>query len=287
MEQKIAGVFRLVLLIALLFASAAFLAPLQVLARRYGWRIGRTIPVLFCRCLCRIVNLRPHFHGAPGAMPRMLAPNHVSWLDIPAIGCLEPIAFIAKREVAQWPILGWFAKLQGAIFIDRSRRRHIPASNRRIAERLVARESVVLFAEGTTGDGNRLEKFRTSHFEAAKNALTLDPALTYVTVQPLSIAYTRRNGLPLGRQERHRIAWYGDMTLLPHLWGMVTGGPIDCDIHFGSAISVTRTANRKVVGAEAERTVRTITGLILLGRPLRQAVPTTTTQPVLIGAETA
>jgi 1-acyl-sn-glycerol-3-phosphate acyltransferase len=270
-----------------LLASAAFLGPLQMLARRYRWRIGRAIPMLFCRCLCSIVNLRPHFHGMPSGMPRMLAPNHVSWLDIPAIGCFEPIAFIAKREVAQWPILGWFAKLQGAIFIDRTRRRHIPASNLRIAERLVARQSVVLFAEGTTGDGNRLEKFRTSHFEAAKKALMLDPALTHVTVQPLSIAYVRRNGMPLGRQDRHRIAWYGDMTLLPHLWGMVTGGPIDCDIRFGPPIAVTRAANRKAVGAEAERTVRTITALTLLGRPVRQPVPNGAIQPVLIGAETA
>ncbi|WP_131118529.1 lysophospholipid acyltransferase family protein [Lichenihabitans psoromatis] len=297
MERIVAGVFRLALLVVVLVNAVAILAPLQLLAQRFGWPIARRIPVLFCRSLCWIVNLRPHFVGSPASGPRLLVPNHVSWLDIPAMGCYEPVCFIAKREVGTWPILGRLAKSQGAIFIDRTRRRGIPASNRSIALALLERRSVILFAEGTTGDGNRIMRFMTSHFEAAKVALQLDASLDDIAVQPVSIAYTRSSGMPLGRHGRHRIAWYGDMTLLPHLWGMVTGGPIDCDIQFDRAIAVSRSSDRKRVGAQAERAVRTITGLALLGRPARRAETAAASagttdatglpQAVLIGVETA
>ncbi len=284
-EHRVAGAVRLTLLIVGSILVVLLVAPLQWLSRRRGWRLGRVIPILYCRSLCWCLNVRPHFHGAPASGPLMLVPNHVSWLDIPAIGCGGPVAFIAKREVAGWPIFGALAKLQGAIFIDRSRRRHILATNARVAERMLRGETVVLFAEGTTGCGSRVKTFHTSHFEAAKIAATLGPAPTRTKVQPVSIAYTRRNGIPLSRHDRPAIAWYGDMTLLPHLWGMVTGGPIDCDIRFAEPIDICPTSNRKVVGRQAERTVRHATSMALTGRPFRPTTTRPDPRPVLIGAE--
>lgn len=284
MESRVAGAVRLALLAAVLAGGAFGLRPLQGAARRRGWRLAEAVPPLFCRALCRCLNVRPRFHGRLADGPVLLVPNHVSWLDIPALGAGAPVAFVAKREVAGWPMVGTLARLQGAVFVDRARRRRIRDGNARIARRMLTGQAVVLFAEGTTGCGSRLRPFRTSHFEAARDALGFDPSLDRVHVQPVSIAYTRRHGLPLGRHGRPDVAWYGDMVLLPHLWGLLAGGPLDCDITFLEPIAVDRAADRKVVGRAAERAVRHATACALLGRRA-PATRSAGSPAILIGAE--
>jgi 1-acyl-sn-glycerol-3-phosphate acyltransferase len=179
--------------------------------------------------------------------------NHVSWLDIPVIGSLHPLSFIAKSEVGNWPVVGLLAKLQRSVFIDRQRRKATAEVNDALAHRLVKGEVIVLFAEGTTGDGNRLLPFRSSLVGAAQAALAHDTVET-VYLQPLAIAYTRRDGLPITRRDRPFIAWYGDMDLAPHLALFVKGHPIDVVVTWGEPISFN--GSRKEATAAAEASVR-------------------------------
>src|SRR5690606_28225275 len=108
-----------------------------------------------------------------------------------------------------WPVMGTFARLQRSVFVERERRRASPEQAREIAARLADGDPMVLFAEGTTGDGNRVLPFKTTLFGAAQLALTTLGA-ERVLVQPAAIAYMRRNGLPLDLRERSGIAWIGD-----------------------------------------------------------------------------
>ena len=132
--------------------------------------------------------------------------------------------FVAKKEVAGWPIFGWLAKLQRTVFIDRERRHRTGAATQEIAERLIGGDAVVLFAEGTSSDGNRVLPFRSALIGAVHHAIGSSTHHERVTVQPLSLAYVDLNGLPLGRAFRSRVAWYGDADLISHLRRRVRRG---------------------------------------------------------------
>jgi 1-acyl-sn-glycerol-3-phosphate acyltransferase len=116
----------------------------------------------------------------------------------------------------------------------------------------------VLFAEGTTSDGNRLLPFRSSLVGAAQAALMHDD-VDRVFLQPLAIRYTRRNGLPVTRRERPFIAWYGDMNLAPHVGLFLEGNPLDVIVTWGEPIPFN--GNRKEATALAEATVRKAVGV--------------------------
>jgi len=230
------------------------LIPLQMLGIHFGWTIIHHLPVLFHRILLRLFNVRVIEKGTPpGDAPTLVVANHVSWLDIPVIGSTHPLSFIAKSEVEGWPVVGLFARLQRSVFIDRQRRKSTAEVNDELAHRLVKGEVIVLFAEGTTSDGNRLLPFRSSLVGAAQAALMHD-SVEQVFLQPLAISYVRRNGLPITRRDRPFIAWYGDMDLAPHLKLFLEGHPVDVAVTWGEPIPFN--GNRKEATAAAESAVR-------------------------------
>ena len=109
------------------------------------------------------------------------------------------MVFVAKSEVAGWPLFGWLAKLQRTIFINRQARHQTGAATREIAGRLLGGDAVVLFAEGTSSDGIRVLPFRSSLVGAVHHALGNSTHHTHVTVQPMSLAYVSLSGVPMGR----------------------------------------------------------------------------------------
>lgn len=226
----------------------------QVLALRFGWRLQRWIPLLFHRVFLRLFGVRVVEQGRrPGQAATLVLANHLSWLDIPVIGALMPLSFVAKSEIAGWPGVGFLAKLQRSVFIDRGRRGATAEVNTTIAHRLARGEVIVLFAEGTTGDGNRLLPFRSSLVGAVRAALA-DPEVREIVLQPLALAYVRRNGLPVTRRERPDVAWYGDMELVPHLKTFFRAGPLDAVVTWGEPIRFD--GDRKQATALAEAAVR-------------------------------
>lgn len=236
----------------------AVLAGPHWLALRFGARRGWGLaPALFHRVFLGLFSVRVTQSGTPprpGEAALVLA-NHVSWLDIIAIGSLRPLAFVAKSEIAGWPVIGTLAGLQRTVFIDRARRGATATVNAAIGDRLARGELVVLFAEGTTGDGTRVLPFRSSLVGAARAAIQVD-GLDRIRLQPLAITYPRRNGLPVIRAERPEIAWYGDMDLAPHLTLFFARGPIDVHVAWGQPIAFEAGTDRKAVTAEAEAAVR-------------------------------
>jgi lyso-ornithine lipid O-acyltransferase len=248
---RIGVVFRLLLL----GLCSLVLVPLQMLALRLTWSsMLHVVPMWFHKALLAIFNVRVIEQGTPPTdAPTIVLSNHVSWLDIPVIGSLHPLSFIAKSEVEGWPVVGLFAKLQRTVFIDRQRRKATAEVNDALAHRLVKGEAIVLFAEGTTSDGNRLLPFRSSLVGAAQTALMHD-SVERVYLQPLAVSYIRRNGLPVTRRDRPFIAWYGDMDLGPHLKMFMRGVPLDVVVTWGEPIPFN--GNRKQATASAEAEVR-------------------------------
>ncbi|MDJ1158747.1 lysophospholipid acyltransferase family protein [Chelatococcus sp. SYSU_G07232] len=257
---------RAVAKVAALVPVVAIGIPAQWAVLRFGLGHPGAIPWLFHRIVCRVLGIRRVVTGhPPNGEPALILANHVSWLDITVIGSLMPLSFVAKSEIAGWPLFGLFAKLQRSVFIDRTRRSATAVANETIAHRLKRGEAIVLFAEGTTGDGHRLLPFRSALVGAARDALA-DPDAPRIALKPLSIAYVRRHGLPLGRAGQPHVAWYGDMDLLPHLKAILADGPIDVHLAWGESIPFDAETDRKAVTRRAERAVRATFRAALRGR---------------------
>lgn len=258
----------------LLIASVALaLLPLQWLAVRFDLPSRRRLPIRFHRAVLRIMGVHVHVVGAASAeRPLLFVSNHVSWLDISVLGSLLPLCFIAKQEVATWPVFGLFAKLQRSIFVDRSRRQKTGEVNEEIAARLKGGDPVVLFGEGTSSDGNRVLPFRSALIGAAHDVLEHDGG-TRVLLQPVSIAYTRVDGLPMGRTGRPHIAWYGDIEMIPHLLSVLKRSAIDVVVTFGTPLTFDEASQRKALTRDIEQTVREMTAKQLSGRAETAPVP--------------
>ncbi len=220
--------------------------PIQYICIKFGWPLRHKIPVIFSRTICTLLGIRVVIHGtASPNTPQIRVANHVSWTDILVLGTQQPVCFLAKKEVAAWPIFGFLAKVQGCIFVDRTRRMGIPLVNIALAERMRGDWPVVIFAEGTTGDGNRLKKFYSSHMAAARDYLAVNVECESVSVQPVTIIYSRHNGLLLNRVGRSFFAWYGDTDMLPHLWSLLKSGTVQCDLFYAPPILFRRNNQRK------------------------------------------
>ncbi len=119
-----------------------------------------------------MLGIRIRVHGKlETRRPLMLASNHVSWKDIMVLGAVADVAYIAKSEVANWPVFGWLAKWQKTVFVEREQKRKTGEQVNEVADRLAGGEIIVLFPEGTTSDGNRLLDIKSSLFGAASAAV--------------------------------------------------------------------------------------------------------------------
>lgn len=247
------------------------LLPFQLVGIAFRLPIQRSVPWLYHRILCALIGVRVREIGKRSTdFPLLILANHASWLDIVVITALTPAVFVAKKEVAGWPIFGWLARLQRTVFIDRERRHRTGAATQEIAERLIGGDAVVLFAEGTSSDGNRVLPFRSALIGAVHHAIGSSTHHDRVTVQPLSIAYVNQNGLPLGHAFRSRVAWYGHADLVPHLLGVCAAGAVDVVVSWGEPVSYDMSADRKDIARVAEQAVRTMTAR---GRRMGQSAP--------------
>ena len=264
-----------VLLVALAFLAVTLaLLPLQLIGLAFDLRLRRIIPHLYHRILCALIGVRIREVGTrSAASPALILSNHVSWLDICVISALSPVVFVAKSEVAGWPVLGWLAKLQRTVFINRQARHQTGDATREIAGRLLGGDAVVLFAEGTSSDGVRVLPFRSSLVGAVHHALGNSAHHASITVQPMSVAYVSLSGVPMGRALRERVAWYGDADLMPHLAHVLAAGAVDVTVSWCEAVAYDMSADRKAIAREAEKSVRRMTAAALRAAPLVTAAP--------------
>lgn len=160
-----------------------------------------------------LAGLTLRVDGTPATdHPVLFTANHVSYLDIPVIAALAEGCFVAKQEVASWPLFGFLAKLSRTVFI---RRATMQAMNERQAMSLrLSRDNLILFPEGTSSNGVTVRPFKSALFSVVRHGPFSGP----VKVQPVSIAYTKaRDGTVLIGARRDDYTWHSDMTLLPHL----------------------------------------------------------------------
>ena len=243
-------------------------APIQMILRRVSEPGARVFPQIYFRGVCAILGIKVNARGSlVRDRPLLIAANHTSYFDIVVLGSLGPLSFISKSEVAEWPLFGILAKLARTVFVERERRAKTAAHRDMIHARLSSGDSLVLFPEGTSSDGNRVLPFKSALIGAAQPSRTLDDAsMPPILVQPVAVAYTRLHGLPMGRHFRPFFAWYGDMELVPHLWEAFCLGPFDVDVHFYPPVTFSQFGSRKEMATYCETMVTAGVGHALSGR---------------------
>ncbi len=245
-------------------AFAVVAIPVQWIALKLRLPFRKSLPCVFHRTVLRLIGVRVIVRGVQAKhRPLLIISNHSSYLDISVLGSLIPLIFIAKAEIADWPVFGMLAKLQRSIFVDRTKRHATGEVNKRIAKHLSDGDPVVLFGEGTSNDGNRILPFRSALIGAIRTALDENGN---AFVQPISVAYIRYQGVPMGRQFRTLAAWYGDMDMIAHLKRLIREGVVDVVVTFGPARSIDSTIDRKLLARSAEDAVRRMTADALASR---------------------
>src|SRR3546814_107958 len=225
------------------------------------------LPHWYHQRTCRLLGIQVERRGEPSRRhPTLYVANHVSYLDIEVLGALLAVSFVAKAEVATWPFFAWLARLQETVFVER-RGRHAARHRDEMTRRLEAGDDLVLFPEGTSGDGNRVLAFKSALFSVAERRPQGEP----LTVQPVSIAYTRLDGLPLGRYLRPFFAWYGDMELGPHLWHAIGLGRVTVMVEFHEPVTLDQFGSRKALSDHCHDVVSRGVAAALSGRA--QSVP--------------
>ncbi len=180
--------------------------------------------------LCSILSIKPIVQGRLSTAPVMLLSNHISWLDIPVLGSLQPLRFLSKSEVGQWPLIGKLAKKAGTLFIERG-----SGKSSQVIEDLAATlekgETALIFPEGTTTDGQQVKKFHARLLKAAQRV--------ECSVQPVTLHY-RRNGNP-----DSLVPFIDDDEFFSHLLRLLKAPPTKVYIFIHSPIEVT--ANSKLL----------------------------------------
>jgi len=226
----------------LVLTTTLILLAGYVVGRTVAPRVCRPIQSLWCRICNALLGLRVRAFGRPSGGARVLyIVNHVSYLDIPVLSSVIDATFVARADMAAWPVFGTIAKATGTIFVDRSGPRAME-QRALIVSRLAGGENLILFPEGTSTDGSSVAPFKSALF----GILGQDEAMADVVIQPVSVAYVRyADGTPLVGTLVDLYSWYGDMTLVPHLFQVLGLRGVDVEVRFHEPMRAADVGDRK------------------------------------------
>jgi len=268
-------IFRVLFFIVVFIPALIVIIPAQAAIIALRLPVWQVLPRLFHRIGCIFLGLRVTVIGEPATgRPTLLVSNHISWTDIVAVGSVADVTFVAKREVGEWFFVGMMARLQKTIFVDRTRRSDAGRTSREMGAHMAGGNAVLLFAEGQSDIGTHVLPFRSALVGAAQLAM-IEAGASEVLIQPLTIAYTRLQGLPVGRSERSLIAWIKSRSVGQNIRDILAGPVKQVTVVFGTPRPLHGTDNRKLVTRAAESDVRAMLVALNRGLPL----PTDTSLP--------
>ena len=238
------------LIIFFIIVITTLLLPIQALLHIFKKRLSDIIPMIYHKIILRLLSIKIIAKGSVGENGSLIVSNHASWIDILILSSIIKTSFVSKSEVSNWPLISWLAKLQKTIFINRKNHKQLAKIADEIQHRITKKQNVVLFPEGTSSDGNKVLPFKSSIFTLCKSDVR------DLNIQPVSIAYTKYNGLNMSRIERMLIAWYGDMDLLSHIYKLIGSGSFEVEVTFHNKIDISEKKSRKEIALECESVVR-------------------------------
>jgi 1-acyl-sn-glycerol-3-phosphate acyltransferase len=225
-----------------------------------GRRRDALVQRLAARALAALgVRVVVRGHRPPARWPVLIVANHVSWLDTYAINTVNSACFVAKSEVATWPIVRTIARRFGTFFIVRGNNRSAARTKDALAAALRAGRAVAAFPEATTTDGRSLGRFYPAMLQAAVDA--------EVAVQPVAIRYRTADG---GHADA--AAFVGDMTVAESVRSIVREPLLVAEITFCPPF-LAAGQSRRELAARARATIGAVLGFANDGREERRPSP--------------
>ncbi len=203
-----------------------------------GW-IFRT----WSRVVLRLMGARVEVAGPRPEAPFFMVSNHLSYVDIAVLASQLDCVFVAKAEIAGWPVFGPLCKAVGTIFVDRNSKRDIPRVSGLMKETMRLGKGIVLFPEGTSTEGATVIRFKPALLEpAASSELPVATAtLTYRTP-------------PATEPARLAVCWWGDMTFARHVMALFRHPGFVARVTFGE--NTVQNSDRKVLATVLWEQVR-------------------------------
>ena len=236
---------RMVALVATttpIYLGVLFCKPVAWFSTRRSLAIQDFWVRTWARACARILGMRITVDGASPAPPFFLVSNHLSYVDIVVLFSVLDCHFIAKSDVARWPVMGFLARTAGTLFIRRESKRDLTRVIPAVQALLGAGRGVVVFPEGTSTKGDAVARFKPSLFEVA--------ILTETPVSYAALSYVTPDATPPAHLS---VCWWGDMEFMPHLFRLLALPRFDATVAFGGA-RITAD-DRKVLAARAQRAV--------------------------------
>jgi len=212
-------------------------------------KIHRKLLVFFSLCTCFILRIKvggrklKSFNGEG----LFLVSNHCSYLDIPVIGKKILVRFTPKSEIKSWPILGWLTNVSMPVYIERKGNKALEQKEK-IENVIKSGDNIMIFPEGTTNNGREVKDFKSSLFSVVIGS--------DIKLQPIAITYKGFNGIPINESNIDKIAWHGDMTLMPHLWDIMKSNGIKAEIEYLKQINAKDFNDRKLLAKTCGNAIR-------------------------------
>jgi len=247
-KNYLVGAVRIILIVSwIITMPLVFLLAKALKIKNYT-----KLPHVFHAGVCKILGIEVVTSGEMNTeRPTLYLSNHVSYVDIFVLGQL-PAYFIAKAEVASWPVLGTLAQFQNTLFIERKAGR-AKDQLKILQGHLETGNSLTLFPEGTSTDGVHVKPFKSTLLESANL-----PGEKRVAIQPVTVAYTHYNGSLIEDQAmRDHYAWYATMPFLSHFLGLMPRKKVRAKIHFHPVCYLDDFETRKQCAQHCHRLVST------------------------------
>ena len=234
---------------SLKLASLLLYGALELIVRRPATRRQQAEWLhRLCARILRSMDIAVHGDGTPPDCGVVIS-NHLGYLDILVFAALHRCVFVAKSEIAAWPLLGWMTTMAGTVYVERGRGGSANRAARDMQAAANAGIPVVFFPEGTTSDGSTVLKFHSGLLVQALEAG--QP----VTAAHLRYRLTHDNGPAVS--VRSHVGYWDDTPLLLHIFRLLALRGIAVDIRFAaSPIAFSASPDqRNLIAAQARAAV--------------------------------
>jgi 1-acyl-sn-glycerol-3-phosphate acyltransferase len=244
--SKLKMVVSLVMLTTWMF----FLVPFFVLGTALKIPGAQNLALWFHRGVLLCFNIECVTEGeVVTSRPTLYISNHISYIDIFVLGSRVPGTYIAKIEVASWPLFGTLAKLQKTLFVER-RSSKVSGQIEQMQQHLLNKSNLILFPEGTSATGTHVAPFHTSFFQAAADDESK------ITIQPITVSYTHYKHQRMDREARDFYAWYKPRKILPHFLNGLGIGRGTANLTFHKPVKFIDFESRKACSKHCETVIR-------------------------------
>ncbi|MBL7714279.1 MAG: 1-acyl-sn-glycerol-3-phosphate acyltransferase [Bdellovibrionales bacterium] len=197
------------------------------------------------RRVCWLLGVRLHLEGnvpqgnPSSRKPAFVVSNHLSFLDVIALAPIWPSAFVTSVEVKLSGFLGWITQAGGCLFVERRNKDRLEEEKKEIAEVLRLGHSVFVFPESTSSDGVSVLPFKAALFDCA--------IASGRPIQPLTLRYTRINGIIPDPVLLDHVLYYGDHDFTSQMIKMLSLRRIEATVFFHPEASIQNGAERKML----------------------------------------